>query len=102
MMRILPAEAADLLASGYELVDVREPHEWIGGHIPGARHVPLGRLAVAAREHLHRDRVIFVCAHGQRSLTACAIAQGAGLADVRSLDGGVVGWAAEGRPLVQG
>ena len=99
-VRITPEEAEALLADGYELVDVREPHEWAAGHIPGARHVPLGALARAPRTHLPRDRVVFVCAHGARSLTAAAIARSAGLAEVRSLDGGTVGWVGSGRALV--
>jgi rhodanese-related sulfurtransferase len=100
MTRISTAEAADLMSrGGYDLVDVREPHEWAGGHLPGARHVPLGTLARGAREHLPRDRVIFVCGHGVRSLTAAAIAQSAGFVEVYSVDGGTAGWAAEGRPL---
>ena len=98
--RISADEAAALLAQGgYDLVDVREPHEWVSGHLPGARHVPLGHLARSPRDHLVRDRVIFVCGHGVRSLTACAIARGAGLGDVYSVDGGTAAWAAEGRPL---
>ena len=27
------------------LLDVREPAEYAGGHLPGARHIPLSRLA---------------------------------------------------------
>lgn len=103
MTRISAAEAADLVArGGVDLVDVREPHEWATGHLPGARHVPLGELARSPRAHLPRDGVIFVCGHGVRSLTAAAIAQSAGLAQVYSMDGGTVGWVAEGRPLVRG
>jgi rhodanese-related sulfurtransferase len=100
MTRISTAEAADLMSrGGYDLVDVREPHEWAGGHLPGARHVPLGTLARGARQHLPHDRVIFICGHGVRSLTAAAIAQSAGFVEVYSVDGGTAAWAAEGRPL---
>lgn len=100
-VRISPQEASALVAQGYDLVDVREPHEWAEGHIPEARHVPLRELAARPRDHLTRDRVVFVCGHGMRSLTACAIAQKAGLTDYRSLDGGVAGWEAEGRPMAR-
>ncbi len=103
MIRLSTEDAAALLAQGgYDLVDVREPYEWAGGHLPGARHVPLGELARSPRQHLSRDRVIFVCGHGVRSLTACAVAGSAGLAEVYSIDGGTAAWAAEGRPLEQG
>ncbi len=97
-VRISPAEARALFERGWDLVDVREPAEWAGGHIPGARHVPLGLLARGPRAHLRRDRVVFVCAHGLRSLTACAIARSAGHAEVRSLEGGTAAWAAAGQP----
>lgn len=103
MTRLSTAEAARLLSEGdVDLVDVREPSEWAGGHLPGARHVPLGALVRAPPAHLPRDRVVFVCAHGVRSLTACAIAERAGLREVYSLDGGTAAWASEGRPIVHG
>lgn len=100
MTRISPADAEALLASGPAvLVDVREPHEVAVGRIPGARHVPLRTLAAGARAHLDGEGpFLFVCAHGVRSLTACALAERAGLRDVYSVDGGTARWAAEGRP----
>jgi rhodanese-related sulfurtransferase len=99
--RLSPADAYGLVTRGtHELVDVREPHEWAAGRIPGARHVPLRALAAAPHEHLHGERpVIFVCAHGARSQTACMLALRAGLSDAASIDGGTVRWAAEGLPF---
>jgi rhodanese-related sulfurtransferase len=98
--RISPSDAAALVASrGAVVVDVREPHEVAVGHIPGALHVPLRTLAAAPRDHLPAGRpIVFVCAHGMRSVTACALAERAGVADVYSVDGGTSRWAAEGRP----
>jgi len=99
--RISPEEARQLLAEGgWDLVDVREPHEWAFGRIPGSRHVPLGLLAGDPGRHVPRDRVIFVCAHGLRSLTAAALAAEAGRTELLSLDEGTVGWARRGFPLV--
>ncbi len=38
---ITPQRAQELIDSGeVEVVDVREPHEWLTGHLPSARHVP--------------------------------------------------------------
>lgn len=34
----------------YNLVDVREEHEYMAGHLPGAIHMPLGELALRAKE----------------------------------------------------
>jgi rhodanese-related sulfurtransferase len=98
--RIGPGEASHLLAEGdWDLVDVSEPVEWEGGRLPGSRHVPLGKLLRDPAGSLRQDRVIFVCAHGVRSLTAAAVAASRGLAEVCSLDGGTVGWAEAGFPV---
>ena len=52
-----PAAAAERAATGALMLDVREPHEWEGGHLPGALFVPLGRLeeriTLAAPDKLH-------------------------------------------------
>ncbi|BDG09345.1 rhodanese-like domain-containing protein [Anaeromyxobacter paludicola] len=101
--RLGPCEACHLLARGeVDLVDVRELREWLGGRIPGARLVPLGRLVADPRAHCHRDGILFVCAHGVRSLEAAAVAEGAGFSQVYSLDGGLAAWTAEGFPVERG
>lgn len=100
--RISPTEAKQLLDSGgLDLVDVREAPEWNSGHLPGARHVPLGELHRDPAGALPRDGVVFVCGHGVRSLTAGAIAVAAGKQRVYSIDGGTAGWAAAGLPIVR-
>jgi len=98
--RVGPEEASHLLAEGdFDLVDVREPHEWALGHMPGARHVPLGQLLREPARHLRQDRVIFVCGHGVRSLTAAHVAANRGYEKVFSMDGGVDGWHSAGFPI---
>jgi rhodanese-related sulfurtransferase len=98
--RISPSDAAALVASrDAVIVDVREPHEVAAGRIPGALHVPLRTLATAPGDHLPGGRpIVFVCAHGMRSVTAGILAERAGVAEVYSVDGGTSRWAAEGRP----
>jgi rhodanese-related sulfurtransferase len=99
---ITPEEACHLLADGdVDLVDVREPHEWAQGHIPGSRHVPLGQFLRDPQRHLRtaRDPVVFVCAHGIRSLTAAAAAVHRGCEKALSLDGGIAAWYAAGFPV---
>ncbi len=101
MTRLSPADAHALVSrGGHDLVDVREPHEWSRGRIPGARHVPLRALALAPNAHLVDGRpVVFICAHGARSLTAAALAERAGAPKAASVDGGTVRWAREGLPF---
>jgi len=83
-------------AGGVDLVDVREPEEWRSGHIPGARHVPLGELSSGMNRAVPNDNVVFVCAKGLRSITAAELAESQGKTTVYSLDGGTVGWASAG------
>jgi rhodanese-related sulfurtransferase len=96
----LPAlEAAQRLAAGdLELIDVREPYEWEAGHVEGARHVPLERLAEVASE-LDRDRpVAFVCRVGGRSYMATQAFRQAGF-DAYNVSGGMLAWERSGLPI---
>lgn len=92
-----PDQARDLAAGGALLLDVREPGEWVAGHIEGASHVPLGDLDPLT---VDRDRlVIAVCRSGNRSGKAAALLADAGI-DVRNMAGGMKAWAARGLPVV--
>ncbi|MGD0528507.1 MAG: rhodanese-like domain-containing protein, partial [Polyangiaceae bacterium] len=58
---IAPREAQEIIqAGGVDVVDVREPHEWATGHIPGARLVPLGQLRADAGGAGLGPKVLFV------------------------------------------
>lgn len=97
MKTISPAELRDLVAAGpVDIVDVREPEEWVTGHVPGARLVPLAQLRADPSGSLPRDRVAFVCARGGRSATAARVAEELGRTEVYSLDGGTLAWVAAG------
>jgi rhodanese-related sulfurtransferase len=102
MIQTLTApQAHELMAHGdVEVIDVREPHEWRSGHLPGARHIPLGQLRQGAKSVLTRDGVIFVCAAGVRSQTAARLAEAVGLTHVYNLAGGTRSWQSAGLPLV--
>ncbi len=77
-----------------QIIDVREAEEFAGvlGHIPGARLIPLGRLA----EHvdtLAKDRpVVTVCRSGARSAQASVLLRKAGYDKVANLAGGMLHW----------
>ena len=80
------------------VVDVREPWEYAGGHVPGARPVPLA--AVPARiGDLPSDRPVYlVCAVGGRSGQAAAYLARLGL-DAVNVEGGTDEWVAAGYPV---
>jgi rhodanese-related sulfurtransferase len=82
-----------------QLVDVREPKEWVDGHIPGAIHIPLGDLARRANELIKETPVITICHSGVRSLAAADELIEQGFADVASLNGGMVAWSKAGHPV---
>lgn len=92
-------DVQERLASGeIELVDVREPAEWCEGHVRGARHIPLGQLSNRAAELPEGRPVGFMCASGNRSKVAAAIARQHGV-DAFNVDGGVQAWHRAGLPL---
>ncbi|MFI5342262.1 MAG: rhodanese-like domain-containing protein [Candidatus Methylomirabilales bacterium] len=80
-------------------IDVREPAEWNGGHIPGSTLVPLNTLLLSPRKYLNGDNVIFYCAQGIRSAVACEVAAAVGLTKIYNLEGGIIDWAAKGYPV---
>jgi rhodanese-related sulfurtransferase len=93
-----PVDPADL-PDDVVLLDVREPDEWAAGHAPGALHVPLGQIPDRLAELPQGADVVVVCHLGHRSGRATAWLTQQGYA-CRNLTGGMVGYAAAGRPLV--
>lgn len=92
-------DAAQQVASGALLLDVREQDEWDAGHAPGALHVPLGELSARVDE-LPKDRpIVAVCRMGGRSEKATIALRNSGY-DVVNLDGGMRAWASAGQPVV--
>jgi rhodanese-related sulfurtransferase len=81
------------------LLDVREPWEFVAGHVPAAQLIPLGELVDRVSE-VPRDRpVIAICHSGQRSLAAAAYLLSLGYAEVSNVDGGTAAWLERGYPV---
>jgi len=99
---VSPQQLADLLStSNAHLIDVRDHHEWAGGHIEGARSVPLDQLRADPDRELPQQAVlIFICAKGSRSLTAAKLAERLGYETIYNVDGGTAAWVRAGFPLV--
>src|SRR5919205_532041 len=79
------------------LVDVREPHEFAAGHIPGAISHPLSSFDPSALPE--GKRIVFSCAAGVRSVRAIEAAQAAGREIREHYKGGFKDWAAAGEPV---
>jgi rhodanese-related sulfurtransferase len=97
---IAAAEAQAKLADGsVQVVDIRPPFDFAGGHIPHSLNFP-GTALRARVGQLRLDREILVVdADGSRTAAACALAAALGFAAVTSLEGGFEAWLAAGCPV---
>lgn len=101
---ITPEQAQELIARGALVLDVRQPDEWIRGHIPQAELVPLDGIYLfgkAIADYPKDREVILVCEMGQRSVVAAEIALVAGYTRVYNLVGGMGAWRAKKLPLAR-
>jgi rhodanese-related sulfurtransferase len=121
--RVVPKEAAALLAEGWAYLDVRSIPEFEQGHPAGAANVPLlhfqgGRMApnpdfqrVVEASFAKDAKLVVGCKAGSRSLQAATLMEAAGYTNVVDMRGGfhgerdnfgrasVPGWEAEGLPV---
>lgn len=83
------------------LVDVREPDEFRGGHIPNALSLPLSGLAAGLKQiEKHKARPLIVCCRtSQRSARAAVTLRKQGFASVQVLAGGITAWQGENLPV---
>lgn len=90
---VLPQEVKERLAKGEKLsiIDVREPDEWESGHIPNAKHVPLGSIGQRHGELDRSQNYIVVCRSGNRSGLACELLEELGY-EVTNMPGGMFHW----------
>ena len=84
---------------GAMLIDVRGRSEWDAGHIPRARHIPLGYLADRTRDLPRATPIVVQCQSGARSAIAASVLEANGFTAVANLAGGFAGWAAAGEPV---
>jgi len=97
-IEITAQRAAELMAGGATVIDVRESYEREAGYIAGTRHIELERLASSA-DQIDRDRpVVFHCRLGMRSAMAASAFRAAGY-DAYTLTGGIQAWVDAGLPI---
>ncbi|MGY4098841.1 FAD-dependent oxidoreductase [Nocardia sp. R16R-3T] len=83
-------EIDEVIAVGWQLVDVRSPEEYAAGSIPGAHNIPLDELRDRAAE-IPAGPVLVFCQVGQRGNSATRLLTQFGR-DAVNLDGGYRTW----------
>jgi rhodanese-related sulfurtransferase len=86
------AAAYDLQRQGAQLIDVREPGEFRGGHADGAKNIPLGQLASRIGDIATDRTVLLICRSGNRSRVAQDLLRRQGVAETRNVRGGMLAW----------
>ena len=95
-------QAASKKVAGAFILDVRELHEFVQGHIPGAVMIPLGQLKDRVNE-LPRDKeIVVVCLSGARSKVGLEVLREEGYEKSSSLAGGMKAWKTAGYPTKTG
>ncbi|HJV46807.1 MAG TPA: rhodanese-like domain-containing protein [Bacillota bacterium] len=91
-----PQEVMEMIKSkeDIEIIDVRESEEWESGHIPTAKHIPLGELSERMNELDKTKETIMVCRSGNRSSKACQFLSQMGYS-VINMNGGMMNWSGE-------
>ncbi|KOO52122.1 rhodanese-like domain-containing protein [Viridibacillus sp. FSL E2-0187] len=75
-----------------QLIDVREPKEFDGGHILGARNVPTSQLRQRYKEIRPDKPVYLYCQNAGRSARAAMLLKKKGYDQVFQLQGGYKNW----------
>jgi molybdopterin/thiamine biosynthesis adenylyltransferase/rhodanese-related sulfurtransferase len=94
------AAAAERIAGGATVLDVREPDEFDQGALTGVIHIPRGHLEAQIENRLtdKQAEIVVYCAGGVRSAFAAKTLQELGYTNVLSMGGGFGKWKDEGRP----
>jgi hydroxyacylglutathione hydrolase len=93
-------DASALEDPGATILDVRTKSEFEEGHVPGALHIPLGRLPERISE-VPKGRVLVHCHSGSRSIIAATYLKNAGY-DVTNVPDGLFGYERLGLPIEAG
>ena len=92
---------ADAHARGAPVIDVRQPEEYVNGHVSGAQLIPLSEVVARLDEVPATDPVYVICQSGSRSLKAAHFLRAQGY-DAASVAGGTKAWVESGRDVVGG
>jgi len=97
---VLDSKAYDMI------IDVREPNEYAGGHVPGAINIPRGVIEFRIWRHIGypdamdtAKRIYLYCKSGSRCALATRSLQDLGFSRVVAVDMKINDWVAAGYPL---
>ncbi|WP_406048679.1 rhodanese-like domain-containing protein [Kribbella sp. NBC_00889] len=94
-------QLSEAVRAGAAIIDVREPGEYVAGHVPGAVLIPMGELPNRLAELDRYAAMYVVCASGNRSRTMTDFLRRAGF-EAYSVAGGTGGWIRSRRAVVTG
>ncbi len=83
------------------VLDVREPAEYLSGHVPGSQSIPLSQLPERLDQLPTNGPLYVICASGNRSRSATEALRRTGI-EAYSVAGGTSAWAAAGREIITG
>jgi rhodanese-related sulfurtransferase len=84
------------------LVDVREPDEFVVGHVPGAINLPLSSFEASRLPAPAGQRVVLICRSGRRAMAALEKVEATGRRDVAVYVGSMNDWTARRGAIVTG
>ncbi|MNJ42596.1 putative adenylyltransferase/sulfurtransferase MoeZ [compost metagenome] len=79
-------------SEGRVVIDVRETGEYMRGHIPGAKNIPLSQLQRRLGEIPQDKDLLLYCQSGIRSKNAARILSKNGYSRLSHLAGGISAW----------
>ena len=100
---VSPQDAVRLMNQGATVLDLRPEAEFAAGHVRGARHLPMAKLAEASEtfKRLKDRNIIVYCEKGSTAAGAIRKLSAQGFSKLVSLRGGIAAWRAENLPLVR-
>lgn len=87
----------------YVLLDIREDHEWLNGHLPEAMHLGKGIIERDIEQTVadKKQKIVLYCGGGYRSALSAQTLQQMGYQQVLSLAGGYREWLERQLPVVK-
>jgi len=75
----------EALKNGAVIIDVRTPHEYDRGKVPGSINIPVDRMSISINRVKGMNKpIVLCCASGARSAGAKRILTAAGVTDIHN------------------